>query len=115
MVTTPADKEVLDEDPSAVGVITWASDDAALQRILVRLRGNNPREAAMSWSSTLGWKVENAPIDNHVVVDPTKPSKPVLVWQTDDAQSIEIPLVGDRLDLASAKLPQSISLKEISH
>jgi hypothetical protein len=110
MVTTPADKEVLDEDPSGVGVITWASDDAALQRILVRLRGNKPREAAMSWSSTLGWKVGNAPIDNHVVVDPTKP---VLVWQIDDAQSIEIPLAGDSFDLAWAKLPQSISLKEI--
>jgi hypothetical protein len=113
-VITPLDKEVLGGDPSVVALITWASDDGALQRILVRLRGGNPREAAMSWSSTPGWKVGNRPLDNHLVLDPAKPSTPLLVWQIDDARAIEIPMVGDRFDCAAAKLPQDISLQEVT-
>ena len=95
-------------------MITWASDDEPLQRIVLYLRGSNPREAAMSWSTTIGWKVPNASLDSHTVFDPSRPTKPVLVWQIDEGRAIELPLVGDRFDVAAAKLPKGINLKELA-
>ena len=113
IVMTPADNEVLGKDDSAVGMITWSGDDEPLQHILVRLQGDKPRDSAREWTVTVGWKIGSAPLDNHTVFDPAKPSKAVFVWQIADGKAIELPLAGDRFDIAAAKLPPGVSLKEL--
>jgi len=113
MVMTPADQEVLGKNDSAVATITWASDDQPLQRILVRLHGDKPRDTAMEWTTTVGWRVAGGALDNHTVFDPAKPAKTVFVWQIADLKTLELPLAGDRFDVAAAKLPVGVSLKEL--
>ncbi len=113
MVLTPIDDEILGKDNSAVAMITWAGDEAPLQRIAVHLHGDKPRDAAMEWTTTVGWRVAGKPLDNHTVFDPAKPAKTVFVWQIADGKTIELPLAGDRFDVAAAKLPVGVSLKEL--
>jgi hypothetical protein len=112
-VLTPLDDELLGKDKSSVAMITWSDDDQPLQRILIRLKADKPREAAMEWTATVGWRVGSAPLDNHTVFDPAKPTKPVFVWQIADGKAIELPLAGDRFDLAAARVPPGVSLKEL--
>jgi hypothetical protein len=114
LVTTPADESVLGKDPHAVAMITVVGEDEVLQRMLVSLKLDNPREAAMDWSFELGWKTASGKLENHTVIDPAKPTKPVFTWKIGDAQSIELPLVNDRLDTASAKLPAGVTLQTLS-
>lgn len=114
LAMTAADESVLGKDKSAVGLITVEGEDDVLQRILIHLHGDKPREAALDWSFELGWKTASAALENHTVIDPAKPSKPVFTWKIGDQQSIEIPLVDDRLDLAAAKLPAGVTLQALS-
>jgi hypothetical protein len=109
---TPADEQVLGKDQSAVAVITWSADEEPLQRILVRLTGDKARETAMDWNTSVGWKVGSAPLETHTVLDPAKPTKPVMVWSIAEGKKIELPLVNDRFDLKSAKLPPGVTLQE---
>jgi hypothetical protein len=113
LAMTPADTAVLGADPAAVAVITWASDYRPIQRVMVRLKSAQPRTDALDWENTVGWRVGSSPLDDHTVFDPAKPTSPVFVWQIDDGKQIEIPLVGDRLDLPAAKAPKGITLTDL--
>jgi len=115
LAMTPEDEAVLGSDPSAVGMITLEGEGRVLQRIRVLLRGDKPREAALGWSTEIGWKTATGALDNHTVIDPAKPSRPVLVWKIGESQTIELPLIDDRLDLAVAKLPEGVTLKMLPH
>ena len=110
---TPADQDVLGADNSSVAMITWASDEQPLQRVVVHLKNEKPREAVLEWESTLGWKVGKGSLESHTVFDPAKPTKPVFVWKIGDGKSFELPLVGDRFDLAKAKAPRGVTLKQL--
>jgi hypothetical protein len=111
LAMTAADDDVLGGDPSAVAMITLEGEDQVMQRIRVHLRADKPRVAAMEWSFELGWKMPSGKLENHTVIDPAKPSKPVFEWKIGDGPVIEIPLVDDRLDLASVKLPPNVRLE----
>ncbi len=113
LAMTPADQAVLGHDPSIVGVITLTGEDEVLQRMRVRLRGDKPREAALEWSTELGWKTASGAVENHTVIDPARPSAPVYRWKIAEGQAIEIPLVSDRLDLAAAKLPPNVTIEAL--
>jgi hypothetical protein len=117
LTMTPEDELVLGKDPHAVAMITVAGQDEVLQRMLVSLKSDNAREpareTAMDWSLDLGWKAASGALENHTVIDPAKPTKPVFTWKIGDAQSIELPLVNDRLDTASAKLPAGVTLRTL--
>jgi hypothetical protein len=114
LAMTAADESVLGKDKSAVGLITVEGEDEVLQRILVHLNGDKPRETALDWSFELGWKTASVAFENHTVIDPAKPSKPVFIWKIGDQQSIELPLFDDRLDIAAAKLPTGVTLQALS-
>jgi hypothetical protein len=111
---TAADETVLGQDPSAVALITVDGEDEVRQRILVHLRAEKPREAALDWSTELGWKTASASLENHTVIDPAKPSKPVFIWKIGEQQTIELPLVNDKLDIAAGKAPSNVTLQAIS-
>ena len=111
LAMTPADQEVLGSDPSSVAMITLEGEGEVLQCIRVLLRADKPREAAMGWSTEIGWKTSSNTLDNHTVIDPAKPSRPVLAWKIGENQAIELPLTDDRLDVAVAKLPAGVTLK----
>ena len=113
-VPTAADRTVLSDDRSAVGMITWAGDDAPIQRIVVHLKADKPVEAALEWTVETGWKGAGSALDNHIVIDPARPSKPVFVWRIGKGRAIELPLVGDRFDLSAAKLPANVTLRDLA-
>jgi len=46
------------------------------------------------------WKITLSPIS-------------VFGWQTGDGKSIELPLMGDRFDLATAKTPKGMTLEQL--
>jgi len=114
LVMTPSDDEVLGKDPSTVGLITVAGEGEVLQRIIVHLRGDKPRDAAIDWSFDHGWETATGTLDEHTVVDPAKRSKPVFEWRIDEKRAITLPLVEDRLDVAAAKLPAGVTLEALS-
>jgi len=113
LAMTPADTAVLGADQSAVAIITWASDYAPIQRVLVRLQSAQPRTDALDWENIVGWKIGLNALDNHTVFDPAKPSNPVFVWQIGDGRQIYLPLAGDRFNLAAARTPKGITLKDL--
>ena len=115
LAMTPEDEAVLGSDQSAVGMITLEGEGRVLQRIRVLLRGDKPREAALGWSIGIGWKTASGALDNHTVIDPAKPSRPIFVWKIGESQTIELPLIDDRLDLVVAKLPEGVTLKMLPH
>jgi hypothetical protein len=113
LAMTPADQDVLGSDTSSVAMITWASDEQPLQRVVVHLKNGKPREAVLEWESTIGWKTGRGPLESHTVFDPAKPTKPVFVWKIGEGKAIELPLVGDRFDLATAKTPKGVTLEQL--
>lgn len=113
LAMTAADEAVLGNDPSAVGMITMAGEGEVRQRIRVHLRAAKAREAALEWSTELGWKTASDALDNHTVIDPTAPSRPVFQWKIGEKQAIAIPLVDDRLDLGAATLPPNVTLEPL--
>jgi len=113
LAMTPDDQEVLGSDTSSVAMITWASDEKPLQRVVVHLKNEKPREAVLEWESTIGWKLGKGPLESHAVFDPARPTKPVFVWKMGEGKSIELPLVGDRFDLATAKTPKGVTLEQL--
>jgi hypothetical protein len=98
---------------SAVAMSTVAGEDVVLQRMRVHLHADNPREAVVAWSTELGWKTASGALDNHTVIDRAKPTKPVFTWKIGEQQTIELPLVNDRLDAAAAKLPAGVALEAL--
>jgi hypothetical protein len=114
LAMTAADQSVLGDDRSAVAMITVAGEDAVLQRMLVHLRAEKPREAVLDWSTEIGWRNTSGTLDSHIVIEPAKSSKPVFTWKIRERQAIELPLVEDRLDVAAAKLPSGVTLQAIS-
>ena len=113
LAMTPADQSVLGSDTSSVAMITWASDEQPLQRILVHLKSEKPREAVLEWKSTVGWRLGKGTLESHTVFEPAKPTKPLFVWQIGGGKSIELPLVRDRFDLAKAKAPKAVTLEQL--
>ncbi|HYL60894.1 MAG TPA: hypothetical protein VEU51_18655 [Candidatus Acidoferrales bacterium] len=113
LTMTPEDEAVLGKDPHAVAMITVDGEDEVRQRMLVSLKSDKAREDAMEWSFELGWKAASGKLENHTVIDPAKPTKPVFTWKIGDTQSIELPLVNDRLDTAAAKLPTGVTLQTL--
>ncbi len=111
LVMTAADEAVLGKDPSAVGMLTLAGEGEVMQRLRIHLRTAKAREAALEWSLELGWKTASGALENHTVIDPAKPSRPVFQWKIAEHQAIEIPLVDDHLDVAAATLPTNVSLE----
>jgi len=114
MSETPLDEEVLGKDFSVVALITVTGEGEVLQRIRVHYNRAEPRGEARDWSYEPGWKTASGKLDNHTVIDPAKPSKPVFEWNLGDGKAIEIPLVNDRLDIAAAKLPANVTLEAIA-
>lgn len=114
LAMTPADESVLGKDPSAVAMITVEGEDEVLQRMLVHLRADKAREAALDWSTEIGWKTASGALENHTVIDPAKPARPVFAWKIGDRRTIELPLVDDRLDTSSAKLPAGVILQPVT-
>jgi hypothetical protein len=76
LALTPADQGVLGADTSSVAMITWASDEQPLQRVVVHFKDEKPREAVLEWESTVGWTLAKGPLESHTVFDPSKPSDP---------------------------------------
>jgi hypothetical protein len=113
-VPTAADQTVLGDDPSAVAMITLAGDEAPIQRFGVHLKADKPGDAVLEWEVETGWRTASGALDNHIVLDPAKPSKPVFVWRIAKGKTIELPLVGDRFDLAAAKLPANVTLRDLA-
>jgi len=115
LAMTPADEQILGRDQSSVALITLEGEGEVLQRIRVFLHADKPRETAMGWSAEMGWKTTSGALDNHTVIDPAKPSEPILTWKMGDNQAIELPLTNDRLEVAAAKLPADVTLKLLEH
>jgi hypothetical protein len=114
LAMTAADQSVLGNDRSAVAMITVVGEDAVMQRMLVHLHAEKPREAVLDWSTEIGWRNASGTLDSHIVLDPGKTWKPVFTWKIKEGQAIELPLVDDRLDAAAAKLPSSVTLEAVS-
>jgi len=112
-VMTPRDDEVLGADASAVALITWAGDAGPLQRIRVHSHARNPREDALSWMSTIGWKADSEVLSDHAVYDPDRPRDLRFVWQIDPERTIELPLTNERFDPAAARLPKGVWIDEM--
>src|SRR5579885_632734 len=113
LAMTPSDDAVLGPDPSAIGLITVAGEGDVLQRIQIHLHAGKPREAALDWSFEHGWLSAAGALEEHTVIDPAKPSKSVFEWRIDDNKMIAIPLINDRLDVATAKLPAGVTLEPL--
>jgi len=114
-VMTPLDDEVLGADASAVAMITWAGDTGPLQRIRFHSNARNPREDALSWMSTIGWKADSEVLSDHAVYDPNRPRDLRFVWQIDSERTIELPLTNERFDPATALLPEGVWIAEMPY
>lgn len=116
---TESDDAVFGKVEHAGAVITYAGATSALQRIMVMLPGDAADDTTLNWDGTLLWVSHDYPDGtNHIYVDRTdKPENvftgAILRFKLDEANAIEIPLHGDRLDLAAAKMPKGYALKEI--
>ena len=114
LTLTPVDDEVLGKDRSAVGLITLSGEGDTLQRIRVHLKEKAARDTAMNWSLEAGWQGTTGKLDNHTVIDPSKPAAPpIYEWKIDDTNAIALPLHNDRLDIAAAKLPPDVTLESL--
>ena len=117
---TARDADELGEDRSVVGVITYATEAEPLQRVALRAPDGRDGDLPLEWSPKLLWLTEREPdgID-HVFFEQVGEAKDVytgvtLRLQLDDATSIDIPLVADRLVPAEALLPDGYSLAEVA-
>jgi hypothetical protein len=119
---TEMDDVILKGAPNAAIVIAYASTSAPLQRVLVTV----PKEMLESDDGPVSWdakleifnKAQPKPSD-HIWSDKTdsdaaKVFSDITVQLTlDDKHKVIIPLVGDKLQLAKAKLPKGWALVEV--
>jgi len=116
---TEADDAVFGKVEHAGAVISYASPTAPLQRLMVVLPKDAADDTTLNWDGTLLWVSGDYPDGtNHIYVDRTDKPENVftgvtLRFRLDEATAIDIPLRGDRLDPASAKLPKGYVLKEL--
>lgn len=116
---TAADDAVFGKVEHAGAVISYASPTAPLQRIMVVLPKDAADDTTLNWDGTLLWVSGDYPDGtNHIYVDRTDKPENVftgvtLRFRLDETTVIDIPLRGDRLDTASAKLPKGYVLKEL--
>jgi len=114
LAMTPLDDDVLGKDKTALGLITIEGEGDVLERIRVHLRSAKSREAALDWSTEHGWRNASGALEEHTVIDPSKPTTPIFEWRVADDKIIALPLVNDGLDVATAKLPDGITLEQLS-
>ncbi len=117
---TARDADELGEDRSVVGVITYATEAEPLQRVALRAPDGRDGDLPLEWSPKLLWLTDREPdgID-HVFFEQVGEAKDVYTGVTlrlrlDDATSIDIPLVADRLVPAEALLPDGYALAEVA-
>lgn len=111
---TPLDDDVLGKDKTALGLLTIEGEGEVLQRIRVHLRSAKSREAALDWSTEHGWRNASGNLDEHVVIDPAKTTIPIFEWRFGDDKTIALALENDRFDVATAKLPDGITLEQLA-
>ena len=116
---TARDAAELGEDQDVVGVITYATEAEPLQRLALRAPGGRDGDLPTEWAAKLLWLTKREPegID-HAFFEQEGGAKDVytgiaLRLQLDDATSIDIPLVADRLVPGEATLPDGYSLEEV--
>jgi len=116
---TEADDVVFGKVEHAGAVISYASPTAPLQRLMVVLPKDAADDTTLNWDGTLLWVSGDYPDGtNHIYVDRVDKPENVftgvsLRFRLDESTVIDIPLRGDRLDAASAKLPKGYVLKEV--
>ncbi|HVJ44595.1 MAG TPA: hypothetical protein VM639_24070 [Dongiaceae bacterium] len=119
MAPSAADDDVFGKAEHAGAVITYASPTAPLQRIMVMLPQEAENDVTLNWDGTLLWVSSDYPDGtNHIYVDRSDKPENVFTAATlrmklDEDNVIDIPLRGDRLDIAAAKLPKGYSLTEM--
>jgi hypothetical protein len=100
----------------AGAILSYASPTAPLQRIMVLLPADAADDTTLNWDATLLWVSGDYPEGtDHIYVDRTDKPENVftgvtLRFKLDETNVIDIPLRGDRLDLAAAKLPRGYKL-----
>lgn len=119
-VPTPYDQDILQAIPNAVVAITYARRDQPLQRVaLIASQAAIEADAALNWWGKAGLvsATQTEPTD-HIFI-PREGKAAELFTDTsyrlvlDDETVIEIPIVADRFDIKSAKLPAGFSLVEM--
>jgi len=116
---TEVDDELFGKTQHAGALISYASPTAPLQRIMVILPPDADNDVTLNWSGDLLWVSSDYPDGtNHIYVD--RSDKPENVFtgaalrlKLDDANSIDIPLQQDRLNIAAAKLPKGFTLLDV--
>lgn len=119
LAPSAADDDVFGKTEHAAAVITYASPTAPLQRLMVMLPQDAESDVTLNWDGTLLWVSSDYPDGtNHIYVDRADKPENVFTAATlrlklEDDNVIDIPLRGDRLDIAAAKLPKGYGLKEM--
>lgn len=116
---TEVDDALFGKVQHAGALISYASPTAPLQRIMVILPPDADNDVTLNWSGDLLWVSSDYPDGtNHIYVD--RSDKPENVFtgaalrlELDDANSIDIPLQQDRLNIAAAKLPKGFTLLDV--
>jgi hypothetical protein len=109
------------EQRDLLGILTYASHDGAIERVALRVRGELETMDSLMALPELEWVPDDgSDIAREITLwaldgetDPAKLSGVTLrVTYTPDAW-VEIPLLGDRLDLANASLAPNLSLEAL--
>jgi hypothetical protein len=116
---TEADESLFGKVEHAGAILSYVSPTEPLQRIMVMLPPDADSEVTLNWSGELLWVSKEYPDGtSHIYVERSDKPENVftaatLRFKLDDANSIDIPLEQDRLNIAAAKLPKGYTLKEL--
>lgn len=115
---TAADDELFGDEANGAVIVTYAMESKPLQRIMVvATQDDMEHDAPLEWMPKIDLVSAAYPKGvDRIFVDRGGDAAGVFTDATvrltlDEATVIEIPLVGDRLDLKAAKLPQGYKLK----
>lgn len=117
---TAADEDLFGGTPLGAVIITYAKQTEPLQRVmLIATQDDMDRDAPLEWMPKIDLvNKDNAKGTDRIYIE--QPGEPTMLFTDatvrlvlDDATSVEIPLVADRLDIKNAKLPKGYSLVEM--
>jgi hypothetical protein len=119
LAPTEADEKLFGKVKHGGAIISYASPTAPLQRIMVLTPPDGEDDVTLNWAGDMLWVSKDYPDGtNHIYTDRVDKPENLFTGATlrlklEDANSIDIPLLHDRLDVAAAKLPKGYTLKEL--
>ncbi|WP_374653418.1 hypothetical protein [Dongia sp.] len=117
---TAADGDLFGDTPNGAVIIAYAKENEPLQRLmLIAPEDVMGRDAPLEWMPKLDLvNKDNPKGTDRIFIDLFGKPEQIFTDTTlrltlDEGTMIEIPLVADRLDIESARLPEGYSLKEM--